>query len=805
VVFAWVLLGGSVIVFAIAVPMRAGHPEQVLWLDVVDYGVAYLSAAALLLGQRVSDGRARWAWRCLGLAMVLYTVANVYFSLVLEHEENPPYPSIADAFYLAWYPLVAVAIVLLLFAHVHRFHPGMVLDGLAAGLGATAVTIAAVLGPAMSFSDQRGASRAELAVNLAYPLADLFLIMLLVAGGAMLGGGLTRAVVLVGLGLGLTAAGDTVYLVQDTAGSYLEGGPVDLLWLLGALALAAGPAVQSSDPSSASGQQEGQGEDSEDASDSYRLRVSRGLLAVPIVLTVASMAVVAMHQAGVVSWQAVPAADGALIAALLRAGVTFHEVRLVEGRKLARAHRQARTDDLTGLPNRRALNERCQALVAEAAATRTEVSLLMLDLDRFKEVNDSLGHTRGDELLIAVARRVRDSLDPDDELARLGGDEFAILTHGSRARAIVEQVLGAFGEPFNVAGVMLHVDVSIGVSTAPAPAATAAALLSQADVAMYRAKRHRQRVAVYASDNPYDGRDRLLATEELRAALADEPDSPNGRLLVHLQPQLRLTPGANGGAPGDVVGVEALVRWQHPTRGLLFPGSFLPLVGAAGMTGRLAELVLGHALAACAQWWSTDCPIPVAVNHTADDVLHPDLIDRIQAALERYRLPAAALVVELTEDTLMTGPAQAREALAAIRSLGARVSIDDYGSGYSSLAYLRTLPADELKLDRAFISDLAATPSTASPAAAIIRSTADLAHSLGLQVVAEGIEDATCLDLLAELGCDIGQGYHLATPMPVPSFLSWIQGHVGAPLHPLTTSRSGPTTSSLPSVADGYC
>jgi diguanylate cyclase (GGDEF)-like protein len=807
-VLAWVLLVAAVGIFAVAVPVRAGHPGQVFWLDVVDYSVAYLSAAGLLLGQRVADRRARWGWRFLGLAMISTSVGNLYFSVVVAHLADPPYPSIADAFYLAWYPFASLAVVSLLFSQVRRFYAGMAFDGLVAGLGATALMIAAVLGRTMSFSDDTGASRAELAVNLAYPLADLFVIMLLVAGGAMLGGRLTRALVLVGVGLGLTAVADTAYLVQDAVGSYVEGGVVDLLWLLGVLALAAGPAGRSGRAGithpdivgAVAGDGDGDGDgDGEAAGHGSRLRVSKGLLVVPIAFTVVAMAVIALNQVGMVPWQAVPTADGCVLAALLRSGFTFHEIRLEEGRKYARAHRQARTDDLTGLPNRRALGERCQSLLDALPGGRAEISLLLLDLDRFKEINDSLGHTGGDQLLIAVSERIRVALASDDELARLGGDEFAILTRGSARHAVqvADRVSQALAEPFEVAGLRLHVDASVGVSTAPSPAGTRAELLRQADVAMYRAKRRRSRVEVFAADAPAQGRDRLLAIEDQRAVLFGEDGEQHGHLLVHVQPQLRLSSGvvrpggAAGGAVhgavgdavdggpfevvGEVVGAEALVRWQHPTRGLLFPASFLPLASTAGLSGRLAEVVLDQALAACSLWWHQGARVPVSVNHTADDVLDPGLIDRIEAALERHGLPAQALVVELTEDTLMADPAGARVVLGAIRALGAEVSIDDYGSGFSSLAYLRTLPADELKLDRTFIADLASSPVRSGPAAAIVRTTADLAHSLGLRLVAEGIEDASCLALLADLGCDVGQGYYLATPMPVGTLLSWMR------------------------------
>jgi EAL domain-containing protein (putative c-di-GMP-specific phosphodiesterase class I) len=299
--------------------------------------------------------------------------------------------------------------------------------------------------------------------------------------------------------------------------------------------------------------------------------------------------------------------------------------------------------------------------------------------------------------------------------------------------------------------------VSIGVSTAPVPAADVEELLRCADVAMYAAKSGREGVHAYVPDPRTGTADRLRTMEELRVALAE------GQLVVHLQPQVAL-----GGR--RVVGAEALVRWQHPVRGLLSPAELLPAADQAGLLRPLTDTVLELALGAAAGWWPRR-RVPVSVNLSAANVTDLDLPAKVAAALDRHGLPPAALTLELVEDTLMADPERGRAVLGALRRLGLRTSIDDYGTGYSSLAYLRTLPADELKLDRSLTADVAAD----RRAAAIVKHTVALAHDLGLSLVAEGVEDEATGAALAALGCDVVQGFGIARPMPVSDFLRWLE------------------------------
>jgi diguanylate cyclase (GGDEF)-like protein len=556
---------------------------------------------------------------------------------------------------------------------------------------------------------------------------------------SILGVRLDRTLLFMTAALCCVLLGDTGLFVRTVAGTYVDGGPSDLCWVLGiVLATLAAHLARSSAPGTVP---------------TPRARLGWELLALPAVCNLAALVVLAIGWAGnlppVAAWLAV----GCALAAAARTAVTFREVRAFH-----EVNQQARTDELTGLPNRRVLLEAGDRMLAAASAQRP-AALLLLDLDGFKEVNDSLGHAAGDRLLEQIGPRLSDALAPGELLARLGGDEFAVLLPDAdvdAARDRAEALRALLLRPFAVDGIRLHVGVSIGIATAPVPASSVQELLRCADVAMYAAKAGREGVRAYVPD-PHGGTgDRLRTMEELRTALERD------ELLVHLQPQV-------GCGDGRVGGVEALVRWAHPTRGLLSPAELLPAAEQAGLLRPLADAVLELALSAAAGWWS-ERVVPVSVNLSAADVTDLDLPAKVHAALARHGLPARALTLELVEDTLMTDPERGREVLGQLRRLGVRTSIDDYGTGYSSLAYLRYLPADELKLDRSLTHDAG----TDDRVAAIVRHTVALAHDLGLSVVAEGIEDDVTGAALAALGCDVGQGFAIARPMPVEDFLRWL-------------------------------
>jgi diguanylate cyclase (GGDEF)-like protein len=427
-----------------------------------------------------------------------------------------------------------------------------------------------------------------------------------------------------------------------------------------------------------------------------------------------------------VSTLAVLLATGTLLAVVVRTALTFREVR-----SLAESRRQALTDDLTGLGNRRLLYRQLESALTSRAEGRA-VALLIVDLDRFKEINDALGHHMGDQLLRQIGPRLASQLrTADDLLVRLGGDEFAVLLTPSdpaSATTVAQRLLDALEEPFDLEGVALHVDASIGLALCPDHADTAIALLQRADVAMYQAKAGHHGWLTYAVVGQHQARDRLQTIEDLRVALDRD------ELVLHYQP--KIDPRTH-----KVVGVEALVRWAHPAHGLLYPDTFLPLAEQTGLMRQLTMVVLQTALRQDQAWRRAGLDLPVAVNLSVANLLDAHLVHHVSDLLTGLRLPARALELEITESMLMADPVRSKQVLGELRGLGLRLSVDDYGTGYSSLAYLQERAVDELKLDKSFVMRMTQDRG----AAAIVRTTIDLAHSLGLTMVAEGVETEAAL------------------------------------------------------------
>ncbi|MCA1598802.1 MAG: EAL domain-containing protein, partial [Chloroflexi bacterium] len=416
---------------------------------------------------------------------------------------------------------------------------------------------------------------------------------------------------------------------------------------------------------------------------------------------------------------------------------------------------QALHDALTDLPNRALLHDRLEQALRSAQRNGAPLALLLLDLDRFKEINDTFGHDRGDDLLRQVAARLRGALRAADTLARLGGDEFAVLLpHADEAgaRAAATALRAALDVPVVIAGHALHLGASVGVALAPVHGEDAPTLLRHADSAMDAAKRGGSgegSVAVYdAACDPYSPA-RLALLADLRAAITE------GGLALHYQPQVEL-------ATGQVRGVEALVRWPHPAHGLLPPDQFIGLAEQHGLIGPLTLWVLDEALRQGQAWARAGWDVQVAVNLSAWSLHDAALPQTIAALLRRHDAPPERLRLELTEGTVMADAERALEVLTRLAALGVGLSVDDFGTGYSSLAYLKRLPVDEVKIDRSFVHDLV----TDEADAAIVRATVGLGRSLGLRVVAEGVEDRATWDRLTELGCDTAQGYYLARPLP---------------------------------------
>ena len=423
----------------------------------------------------------------------------------------------------------------------------------------------------------------------------------------------------------------------------------------------------------------------------------------------------------------------------------------------ARSDHQARHDSLTGLPNRLDFHDAVESQLREAAGP---ASVLLIDLDRFKDVNDTLGHHYGDMLLREVAERFRDALGPDDHIARFGGDEFAILGRGrdaSAGRALAAEVAAALAEPFELEQMVVDAQASIGIAVLPGDGSDVATLLQKADIAMYRAKDTRAGITLYEEAHDNHSPARLELTARLRRAIDEE------EIVVWYQPQLDLE-------SDQVMAVEALVRWEHPHLGLLLPDAFIEIAEHTNLIKPLTQRVLRLALGQAAQWRGLGLDIPVAVNISVHVLADPGFVERVLAALSEARVPPRALKLEVTESTLMSDPALARNVLLALEAHGIQIAIDDFGTGYSSLAYLADLPVSEVKIDRSFVSRM----ETASRETIIVNSTITLAHQLGLRAVAEGVEGAARLDELRALGADAAQGYAISPPLPAPQVTEWM-------------------------------
>ena len=417
-------------------------------------------------------------------------------------------------------------------------------------------------------------------------------------------------------------------------------------------------------------------------------------------------------------------------------------------------------DSLTNLPNRLMLREELDRMIA--GRSRSPLSLLLLDIDNFKEINDSFGHQVGDVLLRQIGPRLRERLEVGNMIARLGGDEFAILLPGAdvaHASRVAHSLLRALEPPFLSEEHALEVTASIGIAASPDHGTAAETLLQRADVAMYAAKRSGGSYAVYrAEDDPYDAR-RLVLRAELRGALERR------EIILFYQPQVAV-------ATGKVTGLEALARWQHPERGWVPPAEFIPVAERMGLIKPLTTHLTALALTQIGAWEKAGIAIPVAVNVSMRNLLDPRFPQMLEDTITSSGVDAARIKLEITESAVMAEPGRVLETMHRLRSVGVRFSIDDFGTGYSSLSYLQRLPVEEIKIDRSFIAQLAKDEGSA----AIVRATIELAGSLGLEVVAEGVEDEATLQILKRLGCSTAQGYHISRPLPVEEITGWIRG-----------------------------
>jgi diguanylate cyclase len=459
-----------------------------------------------------------------------------------------------------------------------------------------------------------------------------------------------------------------------------------------------------------------------------------------------------------------------LVIATVLASVTSGYRRLLAVERAQAVH-DSLHDALSGLPNRTLLTDRLDQALRADARMGTSTGLLLIDLDRFKEVNDTFGHDYGDELLAQIGPRLAGVLRDVDTVARLGGDEFAVLLPevGSvdNALMVAAKFRDALRASFQVCGIDLDVEASVGVVVSGEHGTDTVTLLQRADIAMYVAKSQNVGVFAYTADINKHSPARLALLGELRHAL-DHRD-----LVLHYQPKI-------AACTGDVIGAEALVRWEHPERGMIFPDDFIPLAEHTGLIGPLTHYVLDTALAQIRTWSDTGRPLTVSVNLSARNLLDERLPAEVAELLAVHGVPAQLLELEVTESALMSEPARAQQILERLAAMGVRISIDDFGAGYTSLSQIKTLPVSELKIDKSFVLSMTDDIDNAM----IVRSVIDLGHSLGLTIVAEGVETHQALAALKEFGCDVAQGYLMSRPIPADALDTWLAGRSVLPPRP---------------------
>ena len=448
-------------------------------------------------------------------------------------------------------------------------------------------------------------------------------------------------------------------------------------------------------------------------------------------------------------------------AAGLGLGIAFVVIRNANKQADLLQH-QAMFDNLTNLPNRVLFSDRLQQTALIARREKRAFGLFAMDLDRFKEINDTLGHHIGDRVLQHVAACTRSCLRESDTVARMGGDEFTILlatvSGQEGAIAVTKKILKAIGKPFMIAGRNLEIGASIGIVLFPQHGDDPDMLLRQADAAMYTAKQAQSGYRVYSDDLGHGAEDRMALQSELRQAIA------NNELVLHFQPKIDFN-------AAQVSGVEALVRWQHPVHGLMAPDTFIPLAEQTGLIKPLTKWVLKTALRQCEAWYRAGISLAMSINVSAISIQDPEFPDQMAKILEDFDVPISQIELEITETAVMSEPVRAVECIRKLSALGFQIAIDDFGTGYSSMAYLRELLVAKIKIDKSFVKDMASNHNDA----VIVRSTVELGHNLGLKVVAEGVEDQAAWDKLKGLGCDSAQGYYMSRPLPSVDFLAWLQ------------------------------
>jgi diguanylate cyclase (GGDEF)-like protein len=673
------------------------------------------------------------------------------------------FPSWADAGYLASYPFALLAILLL--PHQKRSFSSrtrVIFDAVIAMIGVVIFSWYFVLGPTLMHGTDGMLDRL---VSALYPLSTLALIFCLIFLTVRNNQPAMHPIIqLLFLAFAVIAITDTIYNFQQLHNRYQTGSLLDLGWPLGyllvGLAARALYELPQLEPQTKEMVKNAEHNTPWQILIPYAWVPTFGVLLFYIWLHGDHSMLVKGVVTGVVMLL------GLMLARQVVAVLELHAL-YANNDALALANRQleiqATHDALTGLPNRSFLQKRLEQEANAAVESNNPTALLLLDLDRFKEVNDTLGHSVGDKLLQKIGSRLQSHLRSNDFIARLGGDEFAIVlpaTDAAGAAHVARSLLSALDAPIVVDGRVFSIGGSIGIALTPVHGFDVTTLLRCADVAMYVAKQSQSGHAEYTPEVDQHSPRKLALMSDLRQAIVDDA------LVIHYQPKVSFS-------LGQMVGVEALVRWHHPEHGLIPPEDFIPLAEHTGLIGPLTRWVLERVVQQCREWKQVNLDINVAVNLSAHTLYDPRFLFTVTDLLRANDVDPGRLTLEITESMLMNEPEQAQQVLADLRRLGVSIAIDDFGTGYSSLAYLKRITIDEVKIDRAFVFGLGLEADPAD--AAIVQAVVAMARPLRCQVVAEGVETVEAMTFLRELGCDLAQGYYFSSPLPADALEQWVR------------------------------
>ncbi|WP_143168240.1 putative bifunctional diguanylate cyclase/phosphodiesterase [Jatrophihabitans endophyticus] len=736
----WLLLAGCPVVLGLVLLVAPGLGDT--WIS-VSLALFFVVLSTRLVVTAVAQPDRRPTLLMLLLGLVLFATG----STVLNAGGRPDqisFPAPGEAFFLASY--VAMVLYVLLDANRHAgvtrarwLEAGVICGGCACLAGSL------IVGALKQQLQQDGMS---LVLAVLYPLIDVGLALVVGTQIAVRQRAVRDGLVLV-IAFLMLAVADVGFLFRLSSGTYGFGNASIVLWGV-ALALVIDNASRRRPLV-------------EDAHRSDALSVPVSLAGMAAAFVLAFQPTGSLRMYFVVPALATLGAAGARLVIAVRGATRAGE-----------AFRLSRSDDLTELPNRRAMLSKVEKSLRQI----DRLGLMMVDLDGFKDINDTLGHAAGDAVLREIAGRIRNAVDSSALVARLGGDEFAVVVPTESEIELMEcaqRINAAVRLPLVIDGISLSVGASIGITTRHATDTSSGELLRRADVAMYEAKRRRLQASVYDPEVDEFSRERLSLADELRRGIGA------GQLVLWYQPQF-------DAVTSQPCGLEALVRWQHPTRGLLLPGLFLPVARRAGLMPALSTEIARIAVADLTAWRARGASPRLAINCAPPELMSGIFVPRLQALLQARGIPTDQIVIEITEDSFLAEPERARAHMLEISRAGFQISVDDYGTGFSSLAYLRDLPIQELKMDRSFVASAAEDARSRM----IVASTLQMAAALGLRAVAEGVEDAVTARLLTKLGADVLQGFHLSRPLPPDVVMAFVAEHGDEPLR--AQSRGVATT-----------